>query len=102
MGVNMKGLIFGATLKSAHTRLEKLIKDYKYYWDIEPERICKSSYDYSVIFQNGDYWHATRLSDHSRGRRAHVILVDKNVSIKDIMIAEHCLVNKPYGSLSYY
>lgn len=34
----MKGLIFGATLKSAHTRLEKLIKDYKNYWNIEPEK----------------------------------------------------------------
>lgn len=98
----MKGLIFGATLKSAHTRLEKLIQDYKNYWNIEPEKIRKSSNEYSVVFTNGDYWQATCLSDHSRGRRANVILIDKNVSIKDIMIAERCLVNKPYGSLSYY
>lgn len=98
----MKGLIFGATKIRAEQRMEKLIQDYKNYWNIEPEKIRKSSNEYSVIFTNGDYWQAAVLSDCSRGRRANVILVDKNVSIQDIMIAEHCLVNKPYGSLSYY
>lgn len=98
----MKGLIFGATLKSAHTRLEKLIQDYKNYWNIEPEKIRKSLNEYSVIFTNGDCWQAFCFSENQRGRKANVILIDRNVSINDISIVEHCLVNKPYGSLSYY
>ena len=82
-------------------RMEKLIQDYKHYWNIEPERICKSSNEYSVVFQNGDYWNACRFSESQRGRKANIILVDKEIDNGDYII-QACLINKPYGSISYY
>ena len=96
----MRGLIFGATKIRAEQRMEKLIQDYKNYWNIEPEKIRKSSNEYSVIFTNGDYWQAYKLHDSCRGRKANVILIDKEID--NTYIAEYCLINKPYGSISYY
>ena len=96
----MRGLIFGATKISAEQRMEKLIQDYKNYWNIEPEKVRKSSNEYSVIFTNGDYWQAYKMHENCRGRKANVILIDKEIVYTDI--AEACLINKPYGSISYY
>ena len=96
----MRGLIFGATKTRAEQRMEKLIQDYKNYWNIEPDKIRKSLNEYSVIFTNSDYWQACKLHDGCRGRKANVILIDKEID--NVHIAEACLINKPYGSISYY
>ena len=96
----MRGLIFGATKIRAEQRMETLIQNYKNYWNIEPEKIRKSLNEYSVVFTNGDYWQACVMHEGCRGRKANVILIDKEID--NIYIAEACLINKPYGSISYY
>ena len=96
----MKGIIFGATLNSAEQRMEKLIQDYKNYWNIEPDKVRKSSNEYLTVFQNGDVWQAYKMHDGCRGRKANVILIDKEID--NTYIAEGCLINKPYGFISYY
>ena len=35
----MKGIVFGATLKSAHNKLDKLRKEYETFWKINIEKV---------------------------------------------------------------
>ena len=46
----MRGIVFGLTHRRAYDKLDRLIQDYKDYWHIEPEKICKTSNLYSVVF----------------------------------------------------
>lgn len=98
----MRGIIFGATLESAYKKLEQLIQDYKNFWNIEYVKIRKSSNEYCVEFTNGDYWQTVRFSENQRGRKANVVLIDKNILPEDRYIAEMCVVRKPFGSIGYY
>lgn len=102
MGVNMRGLIFGKTLESAEYRMEKLIQDYELYWSIVPEKIRKCRNEFSVVFKNGDYWQAVRFSENQRGRRANVLILDRNLNMNEIDLAKRALIEKPYGSVTYY
>ena len=98
----MRGLVFGATKISAEQRMEQLIQDYKKYWNIEPEKIRKCRNEFSVVFKNGDYWQALRFSENQRGRRANVLILDRNLNMNEIDLAKMALIEKPYGSVTYY
>lgn len=98
----MRGLIFGATKRRAEQRMEKLIRDYKDFWKIKPEKIRKNSNEYSVVFENGDYWQACVMHDGCRGRRANVVLIDEKIKCEYDAIAHHCATAQPYSAIRYF
>ena len=69
---------------------------------IEPEKIRKCRNEFSVVFKNGDYWQALRFSENQRGRRANVLILDRNLNMNEIDLAKMALIEKPYGSVTYY
>lgn len=103
----MRGLIIGATKKSAEQRINRLIQDYEDRWNIKPELFRESStYEFAVLFKNGDLW---RVLDGSgniekyRGIKGHILLVDNNLPDK---IKTWCTSmlrwTFPYGAIQYY
>lgn len=98
----MKGLVFGLTLDRAQEKMDKIIEDYEFYWNIKPKKICSNRSGYSVIFENNDTWYAGSFFEGQRGRKANIIYVDRDLSINDMEIIKCCLINVPYGAINYY
>lgn len=101
----MRGLIIGASLEKAHERMNRLIQDYKDHWNIEPERIYKSSYEFTVYFKNGDLWRALNGTniERCRGKRGHILLIDNNLSYETKTWCSSMLRWPfPYSAIQYY
>lgn len=99
----MRGIIFGLTHERAYRRMDKLIQDYKDYWHIEPEKVSRTSNEYSVVFVNGDYWQACKLHDGCRGKRANVVYIDNEIDTDlEFNVAHHCATALPYSAIQYF
>ena len=98
----MRGLIVGKTYDRAYTRMENIIKDYEFFWNIKPRWVVKNKYTFQVEFENNDIWHAISMNSNSRGRKCNILLIDENIPQEFRGIFEACVINRPYSGISYY
>ena len=99
----MRGLIYGATRENVEFQFNELIKNYKTYWEIEPEELRKSSNELYVRFKNGDIWQGFRChADNVLGRKANVVLVDRNLNSENLFHRILCTYAPPYSAIGYF
>lgn len=99
----MRGIIYGATRENAEFRFDNLIKDYKTYWEIEPEELRKSRNELYVRFKNGDIWQGFKCNESNvLGRRANVVLIDRTLNSEELFLRLLCIYAPPYSAIGYF
>ena len=98
----MKGIVWGKTFTSAIDKLDQIVAQYEQL-HIYPIRIIKSKNEYSIVYENGDYWRACLVNTSSRGYKCNISYIDNNIPneiIKTIILpSTTCL---PYQGIIYY
>ena len=98
----MKGLVFGKTFERASNKLDEIIESYKIYrYEIVQER--KGNHYHQVIFDNGDQWKAVNASENSRGNKANVAYIDREIDdeiVRSMIL--RCIATGPWNATHYY
>ncbi len=98
----MKGIVWGRTLTSAIDKLDQIATQYEQL-HIYPVSIIKSKSEYTIIYENGDYWRVCLGAAFSRGYRCNISYIDNNIPneiIETIIIPS--TIRPPYQGIIYY
>jgi hypothetical protein len=100
----MRGIIWGANRPNCGKRFDKLIKDYKTFWNVEVEQIKTSKDRPYVKFSNEDIWYGYVANKSNRlGRRANICLIDTTIDDDLIEYIRCTIANQPpYAAIGYY
>lgn len=98
----MKGLVFGRTFERASRELDDITENYKRYRYKVVKKI-KTKYQYQVVFDNGDVWRATNASESSRGSKANVAYIDREIDDEVVQtVILRCVAMGPWNATHYY
>ncbi len=98
----MKGIVWGLDRPTCGGKLDSLIKDYEFYWNIKPKKIRQSRQEYLVEFENGDIWRAVVIAESARGKKCNISLVDERIPYDMMPIIEACTMCPPFHAINYY
>lgn len=94
----MKGIIWGATIASAESKLEEIIQDYMMY-KISPFKRTRNE----VLFNNGDLWKAVGAKEDARGQRCNISYIDTKIDSDFIeTIIKPGTIAYPYHAFNFY
>ena len=98
----MKGIVWGKTFTSAIDKLDQIVAQYEQL-HIYPIRIIKSKNEYSIVYENGDYWRTCCGNTSSRGYKSNISYIDMNIPNEIIeTIILPCTTSSPYQGIIYY
>lgn len=95
----IKGIIWSDNKIKRDKKFEELIAEY----GTNTTEIRKSNNIYEAYFENGDYWRTAGITDHFRGFKCNISLVDYDIS-KNVLqsLIEPCTIRKPFSAIGYY
>lgn len=98
----MKGIVWGKTFTFAIDKLDQIVVQYEQL-HIYPIRIIKSKNEYSIVYENGDYWRACLVNTSSRGYKCNISYIDSSIPneiIETIILPS--TTSPPYQGIIYY
>lgn len=97
----MKGLVWGLHFEDGCRKLEWIIQNYVSI-GYEPQ-IRRSKSEFSVSFDNGDYWKICRIQDCARGNKVNISYIDHRIPQEIVnTIIRPCTIALPYQGLYYF
>lgn len=98
----MRGIVWGYHFGDAIEMLEEIEENYRHI-GIEVEKKRKTKNEYSVRFENGDYWKAAQTSESMRGCRANISYVDIRIPPAFVeVVIRPCTYLPPYNAIRYF
>lgn len=98
----MKGLVWGHTFGIAIDKLHQIEENYNYI-GIQSVKRRETRSDYSIEFDNGDYWRAVNAVDSKRACKANISYVDAQIDpdfVETIIRPSTHL--PPYNAIRYF
>lgn len=97
----IKGIIWCKNFEYGLRKLDSIIKDYKYFSDVDWNEYSKNSR--TVIFKNGDVWEVLTDKHNGRGKRCNISYIDHNIDkeyIESVIIP--ATTSLPFNGIQYY